>query len=149
VRPAAGGDAVSASATTSEEGVAVDAEPAPIELDPGTYTVSERLPRVRGGRWQHTGVNCNAQRGGAAGPVEVTVTAGRGQVCTFENRFVSAGGIAVSKVTNGGVGTSGFVITSLARPHRQYVQRATTTADGEPLLARGDSTRRQAATMAC
>jgi hypothetical protein len=39
-------------------------------------------------------VNCNAQRGGAAETVEVTVTAGRGQVCTFANRFVPAGGIA-------------------------------------------------------
>ena len=75
-------------------------------------------------------------------PKQVTITAGEGQACVFENRFVPYGGIAIAKVTRGRTGTTGFQITPVANPARQYVQTATTTAEDEPALARGDSTGR-------
>ena len=113
--------------------------------------MSEQLPTRRGGRWRQIAVNCNARRrevSRRAGsrrtppPKQVTITAGKGQACVFENRFVPYGGIAIAKVTRGRTGTTGFQITPVANPARQYVQTATTTAENEPALARGDSTGR-------
>jgi hypothetical protein len=72
----------------------------------------------------------------------VTITAGAGQACVFENRFVPFGGIAITKVTLGATGTTGFQITPEADPSRQFLQSATTTAENQPARARGDSTRR-------
>jgi hypothetical protein len=131
-----------ATATTTEPGIAVDAEPGPFELDPGTYRVAERLPAAHGGRWRQVAVNCNARRAARSVPTEVTITAGGGVVCVFENAFVPSGSIAIAKVTRGGAGATGFVVTPLDDPGRQYVKRAITGAPGRPALARGDSTRR-------
>jgi Domain of unknown function DUF11 len=143
VRPEGGGEAIRASATTTEEGVPTQAVPGPIELDPGTYRVGERLPRAKGGHWRRTAVNCNARRRTRLlRPVEVTISPGRGAACTFENRFVAAGSLGIAKVTRGATGTAGFVISPLSGPARQYVQRATTRAEGVPAPARGDSTLR-------
>ena len=151
VTPEGGGDPVTTSATTTSEGDAADAESGPIPLNAGTYEVSEQLPTRRGGRWRQIAVNCNARRrevSRRAGrrrtppPKQVTITAGEGQACVFENRFVPYGGIAIAKVTRGRTGTTGFQITPVANPARQYVQTATTTAENEPALARGDSTGR-------
>ena len=113
--------------------------------------MSEQLPTRHGGRWRQIAVNCNARRREVprrAGlqrtpPAEqVTITAGKGQACVFENRFVPFGGIAIAKVTRGGSGTTGFQITPVANPARQFVQTATTAAENAPALARGDSTGR-------
>jgi hypothetical protein len=140
IRPRDGGDAIRASATTTDEGVPAAAEPGPIELDPGTYEVSERSPRSRRGRWRRTAVTCNGER--RSGTVRVTVTSGQGVACTFENRFIPRGSIAIDKVTRGGVGTTGFVISPLSGRPREFLQTATTTRPGRPARARGDSTRR-------
>ncbi len=144
VRPEDGGATRTASATTTEPRVPVDATPGPFELDPGTYRVSERLPVVRGGRWHQVAVNCGAHRRTrtALWGVAVKVTAGAGAACLFENRFVPHGSIAIVKRTRGGGGTTGFVISPLAAPTRQYTQTATTDRDGGTAIARGDSLRR-------
>jgi uncharacterized repeat protein (TIGR01451 family) len=139
------------SATTTSEGDPADAESGPIELDPGTYDVAERLPRARNGHWRHVAVNCGARRravGARAGlrrhppPVQVRITAGAGVACVFENRFVPSGAIAITKTTRGATGTTSFQITPEANPARQLVQTAKTTEENKPALARGDSTRR-------
>ena len=113
--------------------------------------MSEQLPARSDGRWRQIAVTCNARRrevGRRAGrrrtppPERVTITAGKGRACVFENRFVPYGGIAIAKVTRGRTGTTSFQITPVANPARQFVQSATTTAENEPALARGDSTRR-------
>jgi uncharacterized repeat protein (TIGR01451 family) len=152
VRPGGGGDPVATtSATTTSQGDPADAESGPIDLDPGTYEVTEHLPRKQGGRWRQIAVNCSAReqkvkvRQGSRStppPVNVTITAAKGQACVFENRFVPSGAIAITKATRGSTGTTSFAITPEADPSRQFVQTATTTAENEPALARGDSTRR-------
>jgi uncharacterized repeat protein (TIGR01451 family) len=152
VRPHGGGEPVATtSATTTTQGEPGDAESGPIELEPGRYDVTEHLPRKRGGRWRLTAYNCQARehsvgvRQGSHStppPVTVTITAGAGKACVFENRFVPFGAITITKVTRGGTGTTGFQITPVANPARQFLKSATTTAENEPAQARGDSTRR-------
>jgi uncharacterized repeat protein (TIGR01451 family) len=73
--------------------------------------------------------------------VDVTLTARSGATCTFENQFVPAGGIVVTKQTMGGVGTTGFVISPVADPKTIYTQSATTREAGVPVVADGDRTR--------
>ena len=141
-----------ATARTEEEDVPVDAEPSPIELAPGDYRVRERMPRVRGGRWQLVGATCNAQplrlRGGRTprlrpeASVNVRIAAGEGAACTFRNRFVPRGAIAIAKQTYGATGTAGFEVSPTDDPATVFEQAATTTAIGVPALARGDRTRR-------
>jgi uncharacterized repeat protein (TIGR01451 family) len=141
----AGGDVVGrSSATTTQPRVAVDATPGPFDLDAGTYRVSERLPRVRGGRWHHVAVNCGARRRDATTgrATEVKITAGAGAACIFENRFVPRGSITILKRTRGAAGTTGFVISPLADPTRQATQTAVTRRAGGVAIARGDSLRR-------
>jgi hypothetical protein len=147
VRDSSGKVVIDTTASTTEEGVAAPAARSPFKLDPGTYTVSEpNVPRARGGFWTPTAVTCNANRltGRHDLQATVTITRTRGAVCRFENAFVPTGSIAISKVTEGGVGLTGFVITALDDPERQWVQSAQTRTAGEPALARGDSTRRLA-----
>ena len=142
VRPADGGDLLRATATTTDPGIAVDAEPGPFELDPGTYRVAERLPAARGGRWRQVAVNCNARRAAPLGADRGHHHRGRRRGLPVRERFVPSGSIAIAKVTRGGTGATGFVVTPLADPGRQYVKRAATRVAGRPALARGDSTRR-------
>jgi uncharacterized repeat protein (TIGR01451 family) len=145
VEPSGGGTALHSSATTTDPGTAADADPSPITLEPGQYHVSERLPSARGGRWHQIAVNCNAlrsaRRGSSAGK-DVTVTSGRGVACLFENRFVPFGSIKVFKQTRGAGGTTGFVISPVADPTRQYTQTATTSGSGDVAQAQGDPTSR-------
>ena len=70
------------------------------------------------------------------------ITSTTGAACVFENTFVPSGSIGITKVTENGVGTTGFVITALDEPGRHYVKHATTIEPGRPERARGDSTRR-------
>jgi uncharacterized repeat protein (TIGR01451 family) len=142
----AGAEVLNPSATTTAENVATPAVGSPFMLPAGTYTIDETLPRARGGRWSQTAVNCNAvqrrpRRGRTIGAT-FQITATTGAACVFENTFVPSGSIAISKVTEGGVGTTGFVITALDEPGRQYFKSARTVKAGRPALARGDSTRR-------
>jgi uncharacterized repeat protein (TIGR01451 family) len=141
VDPKAGGDASSASATTSVPGVAVDAAPVLDALVPGDYDVREKLPDSDRGAWALTGVTCNDRDRGTDNPVSVTLAAGTGTVCTFENRFTPKGTIRLHKETRAGTGTFGFVINSVGTtPPRRYVQRATTTAENRSVRASGDDT---------
>jgi hypothetical protein len=147
VRDSSGKVVIDTTATTTEEGTAAAAARSPFTLDPGTYTVSEPVvPRARGGFWSPTAVTCNANRLRRRRGLQttITITSARGAVCRFENAFVPTGSIAISKVTEGGVGLTGFVISALDDPEQQWVQAARTTAPGEPALARGASTRRLA-----
>jgi uncharacterized repeat protein (TIGR01451 family) len=138
-----GGDVVErATAETTEEGVPVAAVPGPIDLDPGVYSVSEQRPqRTRAGRWTQTDANCNARSLGERGPVTVPITAGRGAVCLFENRFIPSGSLAILKTTRGAGAATGFVISRVGSS-RQWQQTARTTGSGDTALARGDRTRR-------
>jgi uncharacterized repeat protein (TIGR01451 family) len=108
-------------------------------LDPGRYRISERRPASGQGVWRLTGVKCNGSARDTDTP-EVTISAGRGAVCTFTNRLDRPGRIIVRAVTIGGVDTAGYVIT----PFSGGVQRrqfATTRRQGEPFEAVGEPTR--------
>ncbi len=134
-----------ASATTIDPGTPVDAVPSPMTLDPGTYRVTEELPRATGGRWRQTAVTCNAvQRrhsGRGAAPVDVHITSSTGVACLFGNQFIPNGSITILKTTRGAGGTTGFVISPVATPARQFTKSAITGAD-ETARARGDFTGR-------
>ena len=112
-----------------------------ITLDPGRYRVSERRPASREGEWRLAGVKCNGTRRDPDEPVHVTIRAARGALCTFTNRLDRPGRIAIRKVTIGGTGTAGFVISPLGDPTVQRRQFATTRREGVPARARGQSTR--------
>jgi uncharacterized repeat protein (TIGR01451 family) len=139
------GDTVGRStATTTEPRQVTDATPNPLDLDAGTYRISERLPVTRGGRWHQVAVTCNADRREIATgrSAAVTISAGEGAACVFENRFVPRGSITILKRTRGAAGTTGFVISPVADPTKQYTQTATTRRAGGIALAKGDSLRR-------
>lgn len=141
-------------ATTTAPGEPATAKNTPVALDAGRYRVSETLPRATGGRWRAIAAYCNAQRertrhlrtrrGGQRAreaQVEVEIAHNEGQVCRFENRFVPYGSIAILKATLGDTGSTGFIVTPVGHPAQQYLKTATTTAPGQPVRARGDSTR--------
>jgi uncharacterized repeat protein (TIGR01451 family) len=141
VDPKGGGAASTASATTTDPGVGVDAAPTLDALVPGDYDVSEKLPDSDRGSWALTGVTCNDEDRGTDNPVSVTLAAGTGTVCTFENRYTPKGTIRLSKETRGGTGTFGFVVNSVGTtPPRRYEQSATTTAENDTVRALGDDT---------
>ena len=142
VRPAEGGAVERSSATTTQPGLPALATPGPLSLDPGNYVIGEGRPSPPGGRWEQVSAICNARTRSATGPITVAISAGRGQVCVFTNRFVPSGSIAIGKVTRGGIGTTGFVVSRIGAPARQYRQSAETRAPGEVAVARGDSTQR-------
>ena len=140
VRPAAGGDAVEATATTEEEGVGVDAQPSPLTLSPGRYRLDERVPHSRRGRWRLDDVVCDGQVLPNPEEAEVTITDGAGATCTFVNSFEASGEIQIEKVTLGGVTTTGFVIWPVGDPETRYRKFATTERSGEPARAKGSDT---------
>jgi uncharacterized repeat protein (TIGR01451 family) len=147
VEPAGGGDVLRTAATTTDPGTPASADPGPFTLDPGSYDIAERLPRARGGRWRQTSVNCSAvlkhSRGRAAPPAtRVTIHSDAGVACVFTNRFIPNGSIRILKETRGAGGTTGFVISPVANPERQYTQTATTSGSGDIARARGDATNR-------
>ncbi len=110
VMPVGGGAGAEAHAETQQERVAVDAQPSPLTLSPGTYRIDEHLPESRAGRWRLDNVICGGLLAADSESTEVTITDGGGATCTFENSFVPSGKIAIDKVTLGGVTTTGFVI---------------------------------------
>ena len=105
------------------------AKDSPITLNPGTYTVGESLPDTpEGGHWEQTAAGCNEQFGrrrqADPTPVTFTLTRNRSQVCLFENRFVHAGAIRITKTTLDSIGTTGFVVTRARRPEPAVRQAA-------------------------
>jgi uncharacterized repeat protein (TIGR01451 family) len=145
VRDASGKVVATTSATTTAPGVPAGADESSIPLDPGSYTISEELPKTPDGHWEQTASGCKAQRDPTRGPhaaeLTVKITSAQGQVCQFENRFVPAGSITLLKTTRDTTGTTSFTITPLDDPARQYSKTSTTTAPDRPAVARGDSTR--------
>jgi hypothetical protein len=132
-------------ATTTSPDVVTPAAANPISLDPGTYLISEDLPTSNSGRWEQVAAGCRAEavspRGRGSEDLRVQITSSQGQVCQFENRFIPDGRITILKTTLGGTGTTGFIITPVDDPATQFQKTATTTSEGDPKLARGDSTR--------
>jgi hypothetical protein len=125
-----------AQATTTKAGVPVDAQPSPLSLAPGTYTIREQRPQSADGRWRLDRVRCNGEIV-TSRPVRVQITGGAASVCTFVNVFTPRGSISVSKVTYGNTGTAAFVISPQAGTPTRFLQHATTTkqgvtADAEP-----------------
>ncbi len=142
VTPAGGGTSVEAQAETLEERVAVDAQPSPLTLSPGSYRIEESLPESRAGRWRQDAVICDGQSLASSESTEVTITDGAGATCTFENTFIPSGSIAIDKVSLEGVTTTGFVISPVDDPDTQYQKSATTAEPGVPVRATGSNTSR-------
>ncbi len=120
--------------------MAVDAQPSPLTLSPGTYRIDEQLPESRAGRWRLDNVICGGLLAADSDSTEVTITDGGGATCTFENSFVPSGKIAIDKVTLGGVTTTGFVISPVGDPDTEYRKSATTSEPGVAVRADGSDT---------
>jgi uncharacterized repeat protein (TIGR01451 family) len=140
VVPLGGGDAAQAAVTTTEEGIAAEADPSPLDLAAGRYEVTEQMPESDGGHWVLKAVECDGTAEPVKEPIEVTVSARAVRACTFTNDFVPKGAISISKITRGGVGTTGFVVSPLQGEPAAYEKSATTVKAGEPALAKGDPT---------
>jgi hypothetical protein len=133
---------LSAEATTTFMGIPAAAQPVFDDLAPGTYNISEDSPSSDAGSWALERVTCASKpRAGRSATQRITIEAGTGTICTFENRFTPDGTIRIRKVTRNGTTTTGFVINTVGvTPPRQYGQSATTTAENESALASGDNT---------
>ena len=143
VDPVTGGATLSASATTTATGVAAPALPVFDALAPGSYDIDEDAPSTDAGSWALDRVTCNSQPRSSSTSQRVTIAAGTGTICTFENRFTPVGTIRLRKATRGGTATTGFVVNTVgAAPPRRYQQAATTTSEGDAVLATGDNTSR-------
>lgn len=107
----------------------------PIKADPGSYRISEDLPRG----WRLEKVVCNGRAGTTA-----TVTKARGAVCTVTNRKRQIGRLAVREISQGGTGTAGFTITEAQvralEPPRRYEKQARTRQENQAREATGDAT---------
>ena len=142
VTPAAGGASKSATATTTKPDLEVAATPQKIELPAGQYKIAESLPTVSGGEWTLTAVACDGKTLPAVSPVTVTIAAGTGSECSFENTFVPAGAITIRKKAFGKTGTVGFTISpeTTPPPDVTYSKTAKVTEEGVAVLATGDAT---------
>ena len=143
VTPVGGGASQTATATTTRTGLEVAATPEKITLAAGQYTIAESLPTSRNGDWSLTAVECDGQKLPAVSPVQVTVAAGAGAECSFENTFVPHGAITVRKKAFGKTGTVGFTISPETTPPSDvtYSKTAKVTKEGVAVLATGDSTK--------
>ncbi len=65
----------------------------------------------------------------------MTIIAGQQLTCVFTNSFTPAGSISIAKVTEGALGTVGFVVQPLQGKASQYLQSATTIEQGTPANA--------------
>ncbi len=127
--------------TTTRAGVPVAGKP--LGLAPGSYRVTERLPRAgAAGRWAVIAVACNGAKRKASTSVSVTITAATGAFCLFTNRFTPAGSLQLHKVSFGGIGTALFGIRPMFGAPGAYLQRAQTRRVGIPVLATGSDTSR-------
>ena len=130
VTPVSGGTSRSATATTTEENVPVDAAPSPLTLAPGTYQIVEHSPATAQGHWRRKSVVCNDASRSTTQPLEVTLKSGEVLACVFTNQFTPAGSISIAKVTQGATGTASFLVEPLQGTPAQHLQTATTTAQG-------------------
>jgi hypothetical protein len=124
--------------TTTQEGIAA-AEPE-LSVPRGDYEIREQAPVSARGTWALESVFCGGREITALDPAHVTVPASGSLVCTFTNRFTPSGAIRVRKETLGGVTTTGFYIVPTFGTPGRYVQTATTSVTGRPVLADGDDT---------
>ena len=132
-------------ARTVEPGLSTLVKPADeiADLPTGTYTVEETTPPDIGGTWALDHVECLpdvAKQDREGDKVSIIVVKGPGTVCTFYNRFTPAGRITLRKITLGGTATTRFQVRPLfgeSRPEREQI--ATTTEEGVPVEATGDS----------
>jgi uncharacterized repeat protein (TIGR01451 family) len=126
-------------ATTLEEGIAVDAAPAP-ELAAGEYTIAETSkPAKARGTWTETAVGCD--NGGSyqpGKPISVKLESSKTLVCSYTNELLPTASLAIHKLTEGGTGTFGYTITSENRPETEIAQSADVTREKESFLATGD-----------
>ena len=120
----------------------VAATPEKIELPSGQYTIAESLPEAKGGDWTLTAVACDGKKLPAVSPVTVTIAAGTGSECAFENTFVPTGAITIRKKALGKTGTIGFTISPETKPPSDvtYSKTAKVTEQGVAVLATGDAT---------
>ncbi len=130
VTPVNGGTSASATATTTTPNVPVDADPSSLTLDPGTYRIVEHSPVSAAGRWRLEKVLCSDTSRSTTHPFEVTVKSGELLACVFTNKFTPAGSISLAKVTEGATGTASFLVEPLQGTPTQYLQTATTMAQG-------------------
>ncbi len=140
IEPAAGGTATHATATTTVPGTAVDAEPGPLSLPPGSYRVTESLPSSDAGHWTVVRAVCDGQTTTGSPQATVDLPSGGAADCTFTDALIPAGAITLDKVTLHGVGTAGFVVSPVAPPAAEYHQTATTVTPGVAARAHGDPT---------
>ena len=132
VTPVSGGASQTVTATTTQQNVPVNAVPSLVSLAPGTYTIDEHQPVTSKGDWHLDSVTCNAVRRSTTRSFQVTIITGQQLTCVFTNSFTPAGSISIAKVTEGALGTVGFVVQPLQGKAAQYLQSATTTAQGTP-----------------
>jgi hypothetical protein len=139
IEPVGGGPSSNASATTTTEGVAADADPSQVDLDPGNYRITERLPDSNSGNWQLSKVDCDGEELPPTDHQTVSIESGQGTICTYTNRFTPAGSIQVRLVTLGGTATAGYEVGphGPAEPSIAALT-AQTTRPGVPALAEGD-----------
>jgi uncharacterized repeat protein (TIGR01451 family) len=135
---------VKATATTTKAGIEVAATPERITLPPGVYKIGEALPTVSDGAWKLTAAECNGVKLPVANPISVTISAGEGATCSFENTFTPNGKIVIRKVAYGKTGTAGFSIYYGTSPDRAtsapYNKIAKVEHEGVSVLATGDRT---------
>ena len=86
-----GGQTKHVSATTTEEGTPVDADPSLVSLAPGSYAIQEHEPTSSNGTWRLESVHCNTAAASRTGPVEVTIRSGTQTTCVFTNTFTPRG----------------------------------------------------------
>ncbi len=133
VTPTSGsGAADHATATTTEPNVPVDAEPSPLTLAPGTYSIRERAPSSPDGTWRLRSVTCNGQSDTTTRPVQVTIVSGAATTCLFTNTFIPRGVISLAKITLGNIGRVNFQVSSVSGPPADFLQTALTSRIGVP-----------------
>lgn len=135
VTPVGGGAVHTVAATTTRQNVPVNAVPSLVDLPPGTYRIDEHVRDTSRGDWNLDSVTCNGTTR-ATHSSEVTIISGQQVTCLFTNSFTPAGSISIAKVTEGAVGTVAFVVQPLQGNPTQFLQSATTTAQGTPAYAR-------------
>jgi hypothetical protein len=90
--------------------VAADADPSQLDLDPGNYRITERLPDSTSGNWQLSKVDCDGEELPPTEQQTVSIESGQGTICTHTNRFIPAGSIEVRLVTLGGTATAAYEV---------------------------------------
>ncbi len=139
IEPAGGGEPSKASATTTIEGIAAEADPSQVDLDPGEYRITERLPDSDRGNWKLSSVVCDGSIPPGSDHQTVSIESGLGTVCTYTNRFTPAGSIKVRLITLGGTATASYEVgpTGPADPSISALT-AQTKHPGVPARAEGD-----------